>query len=546
MKTALHTNPPFDDSSLKNTSAQKRLQLSELLYRRMFETAQDGILILDGRTGKIEDANPSITGILNYTQSELLGKQLWQIGVFTDIAQSKTAFSELQSKGYILYTNLPLQTKGGQTIDVEFVSNLYLVDHHKVIQCNIRDISDRKKAEAELITRTHDLELLSKAQSETKQAMLNIMEDLDTAKSLLVIQRAKDEAVFASIGEGLIAVDNNQKITIMNRVAEELLGCKNEKMIGQKITCFSLENEAGQAIPLAERPTNKALTTGTLISGNYFFVRKNNTRFPISIIVTPIKQGKKIIGAIDVFRDVTKEKQIDRAKTEFVALASHQLRTPLGISKWYIEAIRKKGYFDAVTAVGKDYFNEIYKCNERLLALVRDLLSVSRIDQGIVRNSPKIVNLTELLLSVLKNMNILAKKYTVTLDLKIKKSKLPEITIDPFLLQEVIENLITNAVMYSPSNGTVKIVVDFQNDQLCLNVKDDGIGISENDQKLLFTRFFRSDVAKAKNAEGSGLGLYVVKSYVDGWGGKIKVDSQKGKGSTFTIYLPLVAKNISV
>jgi len=123
------------------------LEDSEMRYRRLFETAQDAILILDERQGKIFDANPFIKDMLGYSQGEIVGKELWQIGMFRDAEENKAAFRELQDKGYIRYENLPLKTKAGEQIEVEFVSNVYQVDHHKVIQCNIRDITERSRLE---------------------------------------------------------------------------------------------------------------------------------------------------------------------------------------------------------------------------------------------------------------------------------------------------------------------------------------------------------------------------------------------------------------
>ena len=123
---------------------EEALKISETRYRRLFETAQDGILILDAETGQISDVNPFLVEMLGYSHEDVLGKKLWEIGAFKDIEASKAAFSELQSKGYVRYNDLPLETKDGRSMAVEFVSNVYLVDHHKVIQCNIRDITERK------------------------------------------------------------------------------------------------------------------------------------------------------------------------------------------------------------------------------------------------------------------------------------------------------------------------------------------------------------------------------------------------------------------
>jgi PAS domain S-box-containing protein/putative nucleotidyltransferase with HDIG domain len=127
--------------------ARAALKVSESRYRRLFETAQDGILLINAESGQIEDVNPFLMRLLNYSHEEFLGKKLWEVGPFKDIAQSKEMFLEIQTKGYVRYEDLPLKTKSGVKIEVEFVSNSYDVEGIKVIQCNVRDISERKKAE---------------------------------------------------------------------------------------------------------------------------------------------------------------------------------------------------------------------------------------------------------------------------------------------------------------------------------------------------------------------------------------------------------------
>jgi diguanylate cyclase (GGDEF)-like protein/PAS domain S-box-containing protein len=129
----------------------KKLQTSELRYRRLFEAAQDGILILDAETGMIEDVNPYLIKMLGYSCEEFIKKKLWEVGAFKDIEASQSAFEVLQEKEYIRYEDLPLRAKDGRLIQVEFVSNVYLVGSQKVIQCNIRDITDRKQAQDALL-----------------------------------------------------------------------------------------------------------------------------------------------------------------------------------------------------------------------------------------------------------------------------------------------------------------------------------------------------------------------------------------------------------
>jgi len=146
------------DDITERKKMEAALQVSETRYRRLFETAQDGILILDADTGEIFDINPFLIEMLGYPHEALLGKRLWEIGAFRDIEASKAAFLELQSKGYVRYEDLPLETRDERHIDVEFVSNIYSVDHKRVIQCNIRDITLRKRIEEERRKLTYDLQ----------------------------------------------------------------------------------------------------------------------------------------------------------------------------------------------------------------------------------------------------------------------------------------------------------------------------------------------------------------------------------------------------
>ena len=143
------SNVVNDDESPARDQTQSRLRISELRYRRLFEAARDGILILDAVTLKITDVNPFMTELLGYSHAEFLGKELWEIGLFSDKEASQAAFKELQRTGYLRYEDLPLQATNGKLRDVEFVSNVYEEDGHQVIQCNIREITDRKRAEKE-------------------------------------------------------------------------------------------------------------------------------------------------------------------------------------------------------------------------------------------------------------------------------------------------------------------------------------------------------------------------------------------------------------
>ena len=210
--------------------------------------------------------------------------------------------------------------------------------------------------------------------------------------------------------------------------------------------------------------------------------------------------------------------------------------------KWYLEILESENDFKKAPITIRKHFDEIYKNNERVLSLVRDLLSVTRIDQGRVKNLPKSANLTSVIKKIVEQMQIMAEKKKITLHLKIHYGKMSSIYIDIVRFQEVIENLITNAIEYTAPSGKVDVFVNKLDSSLIIRVKDTGIGISPYDQNKLFTKFFRAEKSIEYNPEGSGLGLYIVKSYVEGWGGKISVKSTLGKGSTFIITLPISQK----
>ncbi len=203
----------LEAKATKRKKAEEALKVSETRYRRLFETAQDGILLLDADTGQMLDVNPFLLKMLGYSHKDFLGKKLWEIGPFSDIAASKLRFSELQTKGYVRYEHLPLETKEGRLIDVEFVSNVYLVDQEKIIQCNIRDITLRKQVEGELRKAYDEMDLRVKERTEDLvEANLQLLREIE--------ERRKAEE---SLREAL-----NEIVQLKDQLHEENIYLKEE------------------------------------------------------------------------------------------------------------------------------------------------------------------------------------------------------------------------------------------------------------------------------------------------------------------------------
>ena len=215
------------------------------------------------------------------------------------------------------------------------------------------------------------------------------------------------------------------------------------------------------------------------------------------------------------------------------------MSTPLGIIKWYIESIKSNDYIHTNTEKALDYLNEVEKSNERLLELVRNMLAVAHIDEKRAKNDPKPLDVSQVLSEILQEMKIVADNEGISMQAILPKIPVPKVTIDSLRFREVVENILSNAIKYSPENGNVKVALEVGLKELLISVKDNGIGIPNDATHGMFTRFFRADNAVKTDTQGNGLGLYVVKSYVVDWGGKIWYESVENKGTTFFVTIPL-------
>ncbi|MBI5005151.1 MAG: PAS domain-containing protein, partial [Candidatus Lloydbacteria bacterium] len=241
---------------------------------------------------------------------------------------------------------------------------------------------------------------------------------------------------------------------------------------------------------------------------------------------------------IGVNWDITKEKEADRIKSEFISLASHQLRTPLTGIEWTAELFSKK---ETLTEAGKKYLRDISFSAKRLSTLVRLLLDVSRIEGGNIGVSPEPIELVSFMKEHLEHMQVLCVKKGLTCLFAKKNPKKCLITTDKNLLGYIVQNIISNAVEYTNTGGNVVISLEAKPDRVCIKVQDTGIGIPQKELGRVFEKFFRASNATSVKPDGTGLGLYIVSEAVKLLGGTVRVESEESKGTVFFIELPLVA-----
>ncbi|MGB2580824.1 MAG: ATP-binding protein, partial [Minisyncoccia bacterium] len=350
-----------------------------------------------------------------------------------------------------------------------------------------------------------------------------------------------DDALLAGLGEGMIATDNNGLIIKMSNSAEKMLGLKFADVIGKKLVdAVEALDENNVEIPDEQRIVNSALRGTPSSSNTMQYKRKNDGYFPIALTWTPVMLGDKLVGAIGIFRDITKEKELEKTRGDLLSLASHQLRTPLSGTKWLIETL-KTGLQGPLTSGQTEYLNEIYKINERMTGLVHDMLGVLRMEGDTAKAKNEEVYIKTLMTTLFETFHGVAESK----EMKVEFPEKTDYTVntDPLLLRNILESFISNAINYSNPGGSVVINIEEKDSDLIFSVRDSGIGIPSSEQKQIFERFYRASNAKTFDTRGSGLGLYIALMLANKIDARVSFESEEGKGSTFYVYVPYRSAN---
>jgi PAS domain S-box-containing protein len=471
----------FEDIT-ERKKAEEVLKSSESRYRQFFEAVRDGILIIDAETGTILDVNPFLIELLGFTHEQFLGKKLWEIGVFKDIAASKDNFKELQEKKYIHFEDLPLETADGRQIYSEFVSFVYEVEGKNVMQCNIRDITERKQAEDKL------------HRSEEQYRTF-----IETAN------------------EGILSVDASLRTTFVNQKMAEMLGYSPGEMIGKVITGFMYpEDLADNDLKMKERRNGKAE-----MYERRFRHRDGSVRWML-VSATPLMDNTgAFAGSFAMYTDITDRKRAEDA----IALANRKLALMNDVTYQYVQnkITGLRGYAE----LSKDTKTEAERLSfiekeEHILSDIHQLIKNTKEYQEIGVHQPDWVLVEQ---SIRTAGSLVSPKQGISIE-----TALPglELYSDP-LIEKIFLNLIENAVIHGKPLTRITFSCEETPEGLILICEDDGVGISPDVKARLFDRSIGENV---------GFGLFFIRECLALSGMTIAETGTPGKGARFEITVP--------
>lgn len=485
--------------------AEKELRESEEKFSKVFQTSPYAIVLTRERDGRFIDVNNAFISLTGYSRKESLSNTSIGMKLWVDLENRKSVTRDLAANRAVMNREYLFKTKKGDILTGLYSAQLIKLNSEDYILSSIANITERKKSE---------------------QQTYNI--------------KVRDEAILASIGDAVLACDTNGKILLFNKIAEEITGFSAKQAI-----CSHYNKIINLITEKEEKPENDFINEAikydrrTEMANHVFLIKKDGSRVPVADSAAPIKNlAGDIIGCVVVFRDVTKERQLDQAKRDFISLSSHQLRTPLATNKWVLESMIND---QNLLPKQQNKLNSLITSNERLIHLVNDLLNVNRIESNKLIIHKQIIDLRELVDNLVEILKPLTSKNNKNIKID-APAEIKNVFCDPLLITEAIENILTNAIYYSPEDSKdVDVAIKVRKNDYLISIHNNGVIDPATAEKIKnFEKFVRGDNAPKQQPSGSGLGLYITKKVVEANGGNLWFESNSKIGTIFYI---TIAKN---
>jgi PAS domain S-box-containing protein len=370
-------------------------------------------------------------------------------------------------------------------------------------------------------------------------------------------ERLKSGIILNAIEDGVVLIDRDGAIQLFNPGAAVITGWSEDE--ARKLeykSVIKLVNDRGEPYSVDLNPLDKifASPSTTIRDNNANLLTRNGKIIPLSISVSPLFDDKKIFnGAVAIIRDVTKERIEEKQRSEFISTASHEMRTPVAAIEGYL-ALALNDKVSTIDSRARDYLEKAHDSTQHLGKLFQDLLTSAKAEDGRLTSHPRLIDLGEFMEQLSNDLRFIADKKGLSLEFNIGSSDIIDATlgaggshkvikpfyyikVDPDRMREVITNLFDNAVKYT-DQGKITLGLTGDNQIAQLYIKDTGVGIPAEDIPHLFQKFYRVDNSATRTIGGTGLGLYICRRIVELYQGRIWVESNMGKGSTFFINLP--------
>jgi PAS domain S-box-containing protein len=357
----------------------------------------------------------------------------------------------------------------------------------------------------------------------------------------LELLKRRDELVLASVGEGILALDAEGRVTVANPAAAAMLGAGADELVGKHHK--DLANSPGDSDgshSQSRQAIDQTLADGELryVESDVFW-RNDGSRFAVEYTCTPILEHGRSYGAVILFRDVTERRAVESMKEEFVSIVSHELRTPLTSIRGSLGLIAS-GMLGEVPERGQRMLDIAITNSDRLVRLINDILDIEKLDSGAVKMNLQPSNAADLMTQATETMRALANESGVSLAVTPAWAQL---NVDPDRILQALTNLLSNAIKFSDWGGRVWMSAERNGNEIVFEVHDQGRGIPLHRLETIFERFQQVDASDAREKGGTGLGLSICRSIVEQHGGRIWAESTPGKGSTFRFSLPVSSED---